>query len=84
MTKTKTLPLKGKRTYAAVTSLAAVILAQKLSKHLPAEAAQLLASELVTYAELALAAAALYFRAQATAEHTDTQAKPSKGPDFWP
>lgn len=86
MTDKKKPIAKGKRTYAAITALGTVAVAQALRKHLPQEVADLLASELVAYLEAALAAAALYFRAKASAqvEHTDTQSKPTAGPKFQP
>lgn len=86
--KPKAAALKGKRTYATITALATVVVAQKLRPYLPDELATAFASDVVTYVELGLAGLAMYFRAKATqsgaVEHTDTQAKPSKGPDFWP
>lgn len=85
MTETKKKPVgKGKRTYAAITALGTVAVTHALRKHLPQEVADVLASELVAYVEAALVAAALYYRAKATAEaeHTDTQAAPSDGPKF--
>lgn len=84
MTDKKKPIAKGKRTYAAITALGTVAVAQALRKHLPQEVADLLASELVAYLEAALVAAALYYRAKATAaaEHTDTQAERSAGPKF--
>lgn len=76
--------MKGARTYASIGAVATLIVAQKLRTKLPPEIADLLASELVTYAELGFAAAAMYFRKKATAEHTDTQGQPTEGPKFDP
>ena len=74
--------LKGKRTYVSIGAIATLVVAQKLRTKFPPEVADLLASEVIGYVELGLAAAALYFRKKAEPEHTDTQDTPSKGPKF--